>query len=91
MFVGGGGHGKHVQYTLLSDEGALMGTGMATGELVDGLTFDGLTDVYNHCAWACVPITLQRDEYIRQEPDAYAFSPINGPRHHWLAGQNFNE
>ncbi len=51
------------------------------GELIDGLTFDGLTDVYNHCAMGvCADNTAKEMKISRQDQDAYAISSYKGLR-----------
>src|SRR5882757_9080540 len=40
------------------------------GQLIDGLTFDGLTDVYNHCAMGvCADNTAKEMKISRQDQD----------------------
>src|SRR5258706_564086 len=61
------------------------------GELVDGLTFDGLTDVYNHCAMGlCADNTAKEMNISRQEQDAYAIQSYQRTAASWSAGK-FND
>jgi acetyl-CoA C-acetyltransferase len=61
------------------------------GELVDGLTFDGLTDVYNHCAMGvCADNTAKEMNISRQEQDAYAIQSYQRTAAAWSAGK-FND
>jgi len=61
------------------------------GELVDGLTFDGLTDVYNHCAMGvCADNTAKEMNISRHEQDAYAIQSYQRTAAAWSAGK-FND
>src|SRR5260221_1010086 len=61
------------------------------GELVDGLTFDGLTDVYNHCAMGlCAHNTAKEMNISPQEQDAYAIQSYQRTAAAWSAGK-FND
>lgn len=58
------------------------------GELIDGLTFDGLTDVYNHCAMGvCADNTAKEMKISRQDQDAYAISSYKRSAEAWAAGK----
>lgn len=58
------------------------------GELIDGLTFDGLTDVYNHCAMGvCADNTAKEMNISRQEQDAYAIQSYQRSAAAWAAGK----
>ena len=62
------------------------------GELIDGLTFDGLTDVYNQCAMGvCADNTAKEMNLSRQEQDAYAIESYNRSASAWAAGKFANE
>ncbi len=58
------------------------------GELIDGLTYDGLTDVYNHCAMGvCADNTAKEMKITRQEQDAYAIHSYKRSAAAWAAGK----
>ncbi len=56
------------------------------GELVDGLQFDGLTDIYNHCAMGvCADNTAKEMNISRQDQDAYAINSYKRSAASWAA------
>ncbi len=58
------------------------------GELVDGLTYDGLTDVYNQCAMGvCADNTAKEMKISRQDQDAYAINSYKRSAAAWAAGK----
>ncbi len=58
------------------------------GEMIDGLTFDGLTDVYNHCAMGvCADNTAKEMKISRQDQDAYAITSYKRSASAWLEGK----
>jgi acetyl-CoA C-acetyltransferase len=58
------------------------------GELVDGLQFDGLTDVYNHCAMGvCADNTAKEMNISRQDQDNYAIDSYKRSAASWAAGK----
>ena len=58
------------------------------GELLDGLTFDGLTDVYNHCAMGvCAYNTAKEMNISRQDQDTYAINSYQRSAAAWAAGK----
>ena len=58
------------------------------GELLDGLTYDGLTDVYNHCAMGvCADNTAKEMSITRQQQDAYAIQSYKRSAEAWKAGK----
>lgn len=58
------------------------------GELLDGLTYDGLTDVYNHCAMGvCADNTAKEMSITRQEQDIYAINSYKRAAAAWAAGK----
>ncbi len=62
------------------------------GELIDGLTFDGLTDVYNHCAMGvCADNTAKEMSLSRQGQDAYAIESYKRSAAAWAAGKFADE
>lgn len=62
------------------------------GELIDGLTHDGLTDVYNHCAMGvCADNTAKEMKISRQDQDTYAINSYKRSAAAWAAGKFKNE
>ncbi|MCU0368829.1 MAG: acetyl-CoA C-acyltransferase [Cyclobacteriaceae bacterium] len=58
------------------------------GELLDGLTFDGLTDVYNRCAMGvCADNTAKEMNISRQDQDNYAINSYKRTSAAWAAGK----
>ena len=58
------------------------------GELIDGLTYDGLTDVYNHCAMGvCADNTAKEMNISRQDQDNYAINSYKRSASAWAAGK----
>jgi acetyl-CoA C-acetyltransferase len=58
------------------------------GELLDGLTYDGLTDVYNHCAMGvCADNTAREMNITRQDQDTYAINSYKRAAAAWAAGK----
>jgi acetyl-CoA C-acetyltransferase len=58
------------------------------GELIDGLTFDGLTDVYNRCAMGvCADNTAKEMNITRQDQDTYAINSYKRSAAAWAAGK----
>jgi acetyl-CoA C-acetyltransferase len=58
------------------------------GELIDGLQYDGLTDVYNHCAMGvCADNTAKEMNISRQEQDEYAINSYKRSAESWKAGR----
>jgi acetyl-CoA C-acetyltransferase len=54
---------------------ARYGYKFGNGELLDGLTYDGLTDVYNQCAMGvCADNTAKEMKISRQDQDNYAIA-----------------
>ncbi len=61
------------------------------GELLDGLTYDGLTDVYNHCAMGvCADNTAKEMNISRQDQDTFAINSYKRSSAAWAAGK-FND
>lgn len=59
-----------------------------SGELIDGLQYDGLTDVYNHCAMGvCADNTAKEMKISRQDQDAYAMQSYRRSAESWKAGK----
>ncbi|MEO5599793.1 MAG: acetyl-CoA C-acyltransferase [Cyclobacteriaceae bacterium] len=62
------------------------------GEIIDGLQFDGLTDVYNHCAMGvCADNTAKEMKISRQDQDAYAINSYKRSAESWKAGKYKDE
>jgi acetyl-CoA C-acetyltransferase len=58
------------------------------GELLDGLTYDGLTDVYNRCAMGvCADNTAKEMSISRQDQDTYAINSYKRAATAWAAGK----
>lgn len=58
------------------------------GELLDGLTYDGLTDVYNHCAMGvCADNTAKEMNITRQDQDTYAINSYKRSAAAWASGK----
>jgi len=58
------------------------------GELLDGLTYDGLTDVYNRCAMGvCADNTAKEMNISRQDQDSYAINSYKRAASAWAAGK----
>jgi acetyl-CoA C-acetyltransferase len=58
------------------------------GELLDGLTYDGLTDVYNRCAMGvCADNTAKEMNITRQDQDTYAINSYKRSAAAWAAGK----
>src|SRR5882757_1397059 len=58
------------------------------GQLIDGLTYDGLTDVYNQCAMGvCADNTAKEMKISRQDQDTYAINSYKRSAAAWAAGK----
>lgn len=58
------------------------------GELIDGLTHDGLTDAYDHCAMGvCADNTAMEMNISRQDQDTYAINSYQRAAASWKAGK----
>lgn len=58
------------------------------GELLDGLTYDGLTDVYNQCAMGvCADNTAKEMNISRQDQDNFAIGSYKRAAAAWAAGK----
>src|SRR5579859_801473 len=58
------------------------------GQLLDGLTYDGLTDVYNHCAMGvCADNTAKEMNISRQDQDTYAITSYKRSAAAWSSGK----
>ncbi len=62
------------------------------GELLDGLQYDGLTDVYNHCAMGvCADNTAKEMNISRQDQDEYAINSYKRSATSWADKKFSNE
>lgn len=67
---------------------ARYGYKFGNGELLDGLSHDGLTDVYNHCAMGvCSDNTAKEMNISRQAQDEYAINSYKRSAAAWAAGK----
>lgn len=58
------------------------------GELLDGLQYDGLTDIYNHCAMGvCADNTAKEMNISRQDQDNYAIGSYKRSADAWASGK----
>ncbi len=58
------------------------------GELLDGLQYDGLTDIYNHCAMGvCADNTAKEMNISRKEQDDYAIASYKRSADSWRTGK----
>jgi acetyl-CoA C-acetyltransferase len=80
---------SNIPYYLMK---ARYGYKYGNGELLDGLTLDGLTDVYNHCAMGvCADNTAREMKISREDQDAYAIESYTRSATAWKAGKFKNE
>lgn len=58
------------------------------GEVLDGLTYDALTDVYNHCAMGvCADNTAKEMKITREAQDSFAIESYKRSAASWAAGK----
>jgi acetyl-CoA C-acetyltransferase len=85
VLTGGMESMSNIPYYLMK---ARYGFKYGNGEVLDGLTYDGLTDVYNHCAMGvCADNTAKEMSITRQEQDAYAVNSYKRSAAAWAAGK----
>lgn len=85
VLAGGTESMSNIPFYLLK---ARTGYKYGNGELVDGLQFDGLTDVYNHCAMGvCADNTAKEMNISRQDQDTYAINSYKRSAASWAAGK----
>lgn len=85
VLAGGTESMSNIPYYLLK---ARYGFKYGNGELLDGLTYDGLTDVYNHCAMGvCADNTAKEMNISRVDQDAYAINSYKRSAAAWAAGK----
>ncbi len=76
---------SNIPYYLMK---ARYGFKYGNGEVLDGLTYDGLTDVYIRCAMGvCADNTAKEMKITRQEQDAYAINSYKRSAAAWAAGK----
>lgn len=76
---------SNIPYYLMK---ARYGYKYGNGELIDGLQYDGLTDVYNHCAMGvCADNTAKEMNISRQDQDAYAINSYKRSEEAWKHGK----
>jgi acetyl-CoA C-acetyltransferase len=76
---------SNIPYYLMK---ARYGYKFGNGELIDGLQFDGLTDVYNHCAMGvCADNTAKEMKISRQDQDNYAIESYKRSAASWASGK----
>jgi acetyl-CoA C-acetyltransferase len=76
---------SNVPYYLLK---ARYGYRYGNSELLDGLQYDGLTDVYNHCAMGvCADNTAKEMNISRQDQDTYAINSYKRSAAAWSNGK----
>ena len=67
---------------------ARYGYRFGNGELIDGLQYDGLTDVYNHCAMGvCADNTAKEMKISREDQDNYAINSYKRSAEAWKSGK----
>lgn len=80
---------SNIPYYLLK---ARYGYKYGDGSVVDGLTYDGLTDVYNRCAMGvCADNTAKEMKITREDQDNYAIESYRRSAAAWAAGKFANE
>ncbi len=85
VLAGGMESMSNIPYYLLK---ARYGFKYGNGELLDGLTYDGLTDVYNHCAMGvCADNTAKEMNISRQDQDNFAINSYKLSAAAWAAGK----
>lgn len=76
---------SNIPYYLLK---ARYGYRYGNGELIDGLQYDGLTDVYNHCAMGvCADNTAKEMKISREDQDSYAINSYKRAADSWKTGK----
>ncbi len=76
---------SNIPYYLLK---ARSGYKYGHGELLDGLQYDGLTDVYNHCAMGvCADNTAKEMNISRTDQDNYAINSYKRSAASWASGK----
>jgi acetyl-CoA C-acetyltransferase len=85
VLTGGMESMSNIPYYLMK---ARTGYKFGNGELLDGLSYDGLTDVYNHCAMGvCADNTAKEMNISRQDQDEYAIHSYKRSSAAWASGK----
>jgi acetyl-CoA C-acetyltransferase len=85
VIAGGTESMSNIPYYLLK---ARTGYKYGNGELIDGLQFDGLTDVYDQCAMGvCADNTAKEMNISRKDQDDYAIASYKRSAAAWTAGK----
>jgi acetyl-CoA C-acetyltransferase len=85
VIAGGMESMSNIPYYLLK---ARTGYKYGHGELLDGLQYDGLTDVYNHCAMGvCADNTAKEMNISRHDQDNYAINSYKRSATAWTNGK----
>lgn len=89
VIAGGMESMSNIPYYLLK---ARYGYRYGNGELIDGLQYDGLTDVYNHCAMGvCADNTAKEMKITREDQDNYAINSYKRSAEAWKSGKFSDE
>lgn len=89
VLAGGTESMSNIPYYLMK---ARTGYKYGHGELLDGLQYDGLTDVYNHCAMGvCADNTAKEMNITRQTQDEYAITSYKRSAAAWSSGKFSDE
>jgi acetyl-CoA C-acetyltransferase len=76
---------SNIPYYLMK---ARYGYKFGNDQLIDGLSYDGLTDVYNHCAMGvCSDNTAKEMNISRQAQDEYAINSYKRSAAAWASGK----
>jgi acetyl-CoA C-acetyltransferase len=76
---------SNIPYYLMK---ARTGYKYGNGELIDGLQYDGLTDIYNHCAMGvCADNTAKEMNISRKDQDDYAIASYKRSATAWNSGK----
>lgn len=71
---------------------ARFGYKYGNSEILDGLQYDGLTDVYNHCAMGvCADNTAKEMNISREDQDKYAINSYKRSAEAWTSGRFSDE
>lgn len=85
VLAGGTESMSNIPYYLMK---ARTGYKYGHGELLDGLQYDGLTDIYNHCAMGvCADNTAKEMKISRQDQDSYAINSYKRSASSWTNGK----
>jgi acetyl-CoA C-acetyltransferase len=89
VVAGGTESMSNIPYYLLK---ARYGYKYGNSELIDGLQYDGLTDVYNRCAMGvCADNTAKEMKITRQDQDNYAINSYKRSSSAWSSGKFADE